>query len=150
MTRPTIVRRPSVLARVLRFDAAFSTLCGVALIALAGVIASGFGLATPWGLVALGVVFVAYGDLNLLISRTERLSGRAVVALIAADLIFAAVLIGVAVANPSGAETWARWVMVASADAAATVALAKWRGLRLSRQENEVGVPHTTHAVEAA
>ena len=146
----TIVRRPSVLRRVLRFDAAFSTLSGVALIALAGLIDSGFGLGTPWVLVALGVVFVAYGDLNLLISRPEVLSGRAVAGLIAADLIFAAVLVDVAVTNPSGADTWARWVMVASADAAATVALAKWRGLRLSRREEEVFAPFTTHAAEPA
>lgn len=126
-----VAAQPSVLRRVLRFDAVFSTLSGVALIALAGVIDSGFGLGTPWGLVALGVVFVVYGDVNLLISRPAVPEGRAVAALIAADLLFAAVLVDLAVTNPSGADAWARWVMVASADAAATVALAKWRGLRL-------------------
>ena len=35
MNQTTIGRRPSVLRRILRFDAAFSTLSGIVLIALA-------------------------------------------------------------------------------------------------------------------
>jgi hypothetical protein len=121
------------LSRLLKLDAVANIAGGVGLAAASGLLAPALGLTAPWPLVAVGVALVAYGELHWAVARRGEPGRRAIGAFIAADLLFAAVLVDLATANPFGADPWARWLLAAIADLSALVGLAKWYGLRRLR-----------------
>jgi hypothetical protein len=118
------------LTRLLRLDATANVAGGAALAAASVLLAPALGLDNPWPLVAVGVALVVNGELNLKVAAHP--SRRGVASLIAIDLIFAAAALELAVTDPFGADSWARWFLVAVADLSAIVGLAKWYGKRLS------------------
>lgn len=114
--------------RILRLDAAANVLSGTALAVAGGLLAAPLGLATAWPVRIVGLALIVYGAENLLVAR--RTSRGGLTALIAADLAFAVVMATVAIADPTGAETWARWGLVGVADVSAAFGIAKVIGLR--------------------
>lgn len=118
----------NTLTTVLRLDAAANVLAGIVLLAAGGWLAGPLGLGSAWPVVVGGLALVAYGAENQLIAR--RPSSTGLVALIAVDLGFAAAALAVAVADPTGAETWARWALAGVADLSAVFGIAKAVGLR--------------------
>lgn len=117
------------LHRLLRLDAVACMAGGAAVAAASGLLAPALGIGTPWPIVAAGVALVVYGEAQWAIARNRgegRPSRRAVGALVAADLGFAAVLLDIALTDPFGADAWARWAMAAVADVSAAVGVAKW------------------------
>jgi ABC-type sulfate transport system permease component len=118
------------LTRLLRLDAVANLAGGAGLAAASGLLAPALGLTAPWPLVAVGVALVAYGELQWVVARRAEPGKRAVGAVIAVDLLFAVAVLDLALANPFGADPWARWLLAAVADLSALVGLAKWYGLR--------------------
>lgn len=116
------------LTRILRLDAAANVLAGLVLLAAAGWLAGPLGLGTAWPIRICGVALVVYGVENLVVARRTTSAGLA--GLIAVDLVFAAAALGVAVADPTAADTWARWALVGVADLSAAFGIAKILGLR--------------------
>lgn len=116
------------LERILRLDAAANALAGTALVAAGGWLAAPLGLASAWPIRIAGLALVAYGVENLLVAR--RTSTGGLTGLIAVDLVFAVAVLGVAIADPTSAETWARWALAGVADLSAAFGIAKLFGLR--------------------
>ena len=116
------------LPAVLRLDAAANALAGIGLVAGAGVLHAPLGLDAAWPVVVAGLALAVYGLENLLVARRPTTAGLR--ALIAVDLGFAAAVLAVAVADPTGAETWLRWSLVAVADLSAAFGVVKLLGLR--------------------
>jgi hypothetical protein len=116
------------LTRLLRLDAVANIAGGAGLALASGLLAPALGMSSPWPLVAVGVGLALYGDLHLIVARNP--ASRAVTALIAADLLFAAAVLDIALTDPFGADTWARWLLAAVADLSALVGLTKWYALR--------------------
>lgn len=120
------------LTRILRLDAAANVLAGLVLVAAAGWLAEPVGLGSGWPIRIAGVALVVYGVENLVVARrtSSGTSSAGLTGLIVVDLVFAAAALGVAVADPTAAETWARWALVAVADLSAVFGIAKIVGLR--------------------
>lgn len=118
------------LHTVLRLDGAANLLSGLALVAGAGLLARPLALGSGWPVAIVGLVLGVYGVENLLVARRTTPAGLR--ALIAVDLGFAAGVIAFAVADPTGAETWMRWALVAVADVSAAFGVVKIVGLRAS------------------
>jgi hypothetical protein len=134
------------LTRLLRLDAVANIAGGAGLALASGLLAPALGMSSPWPLVAVGVALAVYGELHLMVAGDP--TRRGVTALIAADLLFAAALLDIAVTDPFGAGAWARWLLAAVADLSAVVGLAKWYGLRQTAVErtfdpadDAIGVP---------
>lgn len=125
------------LTRILRLDAGANVLAGLVLLAAAGWLADPLGLGTAWPIRIAGVALVVYGVENLAVAR--RTSSAGLTGLIVVDLVFAAAALAVAVADPTGAETWARWALVAVADLSAVFGIAKILGLRTLGSRQPVG-----------
>lgn len=116
------------LDSILRLDAAANALAGVALVAAAGLLTEPLGLTSAWAVVVTGLLLGGYGIENLLVARRTTPAGLR--ALVAVDLGFAAAVLAFAIADPTGAETWMRWSLVAVADLSAAFGIAKMLGLR--------------------
>lgn len=116
------------LITLLKLDAGANVAVGVVLLSAAGWLAGPVGLERPWSLRAVGLALVIYGIGNLLVARRTTVRGLTV--LVVGDLVFAAAVLSVALLDPTSAEAWVRWVLVAVADVAAAVGLAKLLGLR--------------------
>lgn len=122
----------TTLTTVLRLDAVANVLAGIVLVAASSWLAQPLGLGSAWPVVVGGLALVAYGVENQLVAR--RPSSTGLTALITVDLAFAAAALAVALADPTGAETWARWALAGVADLSAMFGIAKVVGLRsLSR-----------------
>jgi hypothetical protein len=106
------------LLRTLQIDGVGSPVLGLALIAIAQPASEAVGLTARWPVIVLGVVLLVYGADNLLVAR--RPTRGTVGSLLAVDLVFAAGVLGIAVADPWGATALARGVMVALALSSAT------------------------------
>lgn len=123
---------PTLLHRLLRLDAVACMAGGAAVAAASGLLAPAIGLGTPWPVVVAGVALVVYGEVQWALARGRgdgHPSRRAVGSLVAADLVFAAVLLEIALTDPFGADVWARWTLAAAADTSAVMGLAKWYGV---------------------
>lgn len=128
--------KTTTLTRVLHLDAGANALAGIALIVVAGWVAGPLGLGSAWPVRLLGLALTIYGVENLLVARRTTTAGLA--ALIAIDLGFAAAALGVAIADPTAAEPWARWLLVGVADLSATMGVVKLLGLRSLRGDRVV------------
>ncbi len=120
--RGTVLDRIST-ALVLRLDGAVNVLGGLAVVAAAAPLAAPLGLDAAWPLRLLGAALVAYGAENLLVARTDGHGGTAALALV--DVLFGVSALVVAVADPTGAEVVARWVVGAVGAASLTVGVVK-------------------------
>lgn len=118
----------TTLTTTLRVDAAANAAAGISLAAAGGWLAAPVGLASGWPLRLVGLALVVYGIENLLVSR--RISGPGLATLVAIDLLFAIAVVGLAVQDPTGAATWARWGMALVASVSAAFGIAKTAGLR--------------------
>lgn len=116
------------LTRILRFDAAANVLGGIGLAAAGGWLAGPIGLTSAWPIRIVGLALVVYGVENLLVAR--RTSPGALTGLVVVDLAFAVGVLTVAIADPTGAETWARWTLAGIADLSAAFGIAKIVGMR--------------------
>lgn len=116
------------LTRILRFDAAANVLAGAGLVVAGGWLAAPVGSGSSWPIRLAGLALVVYGVENLLVARRTTTAG--LTSLIVVDLVFALVVLGIAVADPTSAETWARWAMAGIADVSAVFGIAKFIGLR--------------------
>ena len=116
------------LPRLLRLDAAANVLAGTAVTAMAGWLTGPLGIPSAWPLRIVGLVLVAYGLENLMVARRPSRSG--LVSLTAVDLAFAAAVVVVALADPTSAATWLRWVLVAAAALSAAFGTAKLMAVR--------------------
>lgn len=116
------------LTRILRLDAAANVVAGAGIVAASGWLAGPLGLGSGWPLLVVGLALVAYGMENLAVSH--RTSAAGLTALIFVDLTFAAVVLGIAIVDPTSAETWTRWSLAAVADLSAVFGIAKFVGLR--------------------
>lgn len=120
--------RTHTLTTVLKADAAANVLGGIALIAAGGALAGPVGIATAWPIRLVGIALIVYGIENLLVSR--RLTVGGLTSLAAVDLVFAVAVLGLAIVDPTSAETWIRWAFVVVAELSATMGIAKILGLR--------------------
>lgn len=120
--------RPPTLSEILRLDAAANLAGAVALGLLAPVLAGPVGLAAAWPLWLLAAGLAIYGVENWLTSR--RPHRRGVLALIAVDALFAAAVVVLVVADPTGAEPWVRGVLLAVTGLALIAGAVKAHGLR--------------------
>ncbi|MGH3443390.1 MAG: hypothetical protein ACRDUY_15370 [Nitriliruptorales bacterium] len=125
---------PTTLERTLRVDAVANALAGVALVAAGGWLAAPVGLTAGWPIRLAGLALAVYAVENLMVARRPSAGGP--VGLIAVDVAFAAAVLAVAIANPSGAETWVRWLLVAAADLSLAFGIAKLHGLRSRRDRD--------------
>lgn len=119
--------RTERLHTILRLDGAANLLSGVALVAGAGLVARPLAIGSGLPVAIAGLVLLAYGVENLLVAR--RITRARLRTLIAVDLGFAAAVVAFAVADPTGAETWMRWALVAVAEVSAAFGVAKVVGL---------------------
>ena len=120
--------RTGTLTNLLKLDAAANVAGGVALLAAGTWLADPLGLGSVWPLWLVGVVFLVNGAGNWLVGRNPTRGG--LIGLIGVDLAFAVAVLGIAIADPTGAETWARWGLAGLADVVAAVGIAKIVGLR--------------------
>lgn len=116
------------LTNLLRLDAAANVLGGLGLLAAGGWLADPLGLGAGWPLWLVGVLFLVNGAENALVARRTTTGG--LTGLIATDLGFALAVLGVVVADPTGAQPWARWAMAGLAALTAGVGIVKIVGLR--------------------
>lgn len=119
--------QPPTLTRTLRLDAAVNLIAAALVGLLAGALAGPAGLSAAWPLWPLAAGLALYGIENQLVSR--RPTRPAVTALIAIDVVFAVAALAIALTNPTGAETWVRWVLFAAADLALVAGALKARSL---------------------
>lgn len=120
--------RQRFLTRVLRLDAVSCVFGGVAVAITSGDLATAVGVHRGW-LGSLGGVLVVYGLCNWMTARAST-PRRAVQGLVVADLAFAAAMVGLALTNPWGGDTWVRWLMATVGDASVVIGMVKWYGLR--------------------
>jgi hypothetical protein len=130
------------LPRLLRLDGAANVLGGAGVVAAAGWLTGPLGVTSAWPLRILALLLVVYGVENLLVAR--RPSRLGLVSLITVDLAFAAAVVVVAVADPTSAATWLRWVLVAAAALGAAFGTAKLAAVRQDPGEAEVA-RHAEH-----
>lgn len=116
------------LHQILRLDGAANLLAGIGLIVTAGLLADPLGLDSGWPVAGVGLALGVYGVENLLVAR--RTTPTALRALIAVDLGFAVAVTAFAMVDPTAAETWMRWALVATAVLSADFGIAKFLGLR--------------------
>lgn len=116
------------LTTLLRLDAAANVAGAIALFAAAAWLAGPIGLGSTWPLWLVAVLFVVNGIENALVARRTTTAG--LTGLVAVDLVFAIAVLGIAVTDPTGAETWARWGMAGLAGITAAVGIAKVVGRR--------------------
>lgn len=119
------------LPLILRTDAVANLAGGALLLALAGWFAPSAGLDGPGPVLALAALFLANGVANAVVARRTTPGG--VAALAAVDVAFAGVAIGVAVLDPTGADTAVRWSLAGMGELSAAVGVGKVLTLRASK-----------------
>lgn len=130
-THPTATAvSPRWLQPLLRIDAVGSVVIGVALVVAAGTVQGRLGLGSIAPIVLLGALFVVNGPVNGVAAR--RLTRASLVGPVTIDAVFGVVMLAVAIADPSGAELWARWGIAAVGVLSLDLAVAKaWGRTRL-------------------
>ena len=118
--------RMPTLSATLRLDGAANLTGATALAILAPTLAAPIGLAATWLWLLAGGLAV-YGVENNLVARRPR--RPSVIALIAADAVFAVALLTIALTDPTSAVLWMRWVLFVVADLALIAAALKTYGL---------------------
>lgn len=116
------------LRKALRADAILNIAGAVVLVAGAPTWASVLGLDQTWPIFAFAVLFLVNGTEIWMTSRSERLNAGWLWGLAAVDFAFTAFALAVAVTDPLGAETWARWTLALIGDAAAVTGILKSYG----------------------
>ena len=117
----------------LRVNAAFSGLCGLALLIAPGAWAELIGLPRPWALAVLGVGLAGFAALVARAAADVAGRRRLVTAIVAADVLWVAAS-PIAMAAGAGTLTAAGQALVAAvAGVVAALAAAQWRGLRAAR-----------------
>lgn len=122
---PTTTQDPARLAAgLVRVDAAATALLGVALLAATRPLASAAGLEDPAPLVGLATVLIVHA---ILFWRAAAGGPTATVLRVggAIDLVFAAIVLAVAVVDPWGATATVRWSTAGLADAVLVIGAAK-------------------------
>ncbi|MDX1620000.1 MAG: hypothetical protein R3320_03360 [Nitriliruptorales bacterium] len=125
------------LTTILKLDAVANEVGGIGLILGGAWLAEPMGLGAAWPLWLAGTLLLINGYENWAVARDP--SATALKALAAVDLAFAVAVLGLAVANPTGAETWARWTLAIVGDVTAVAGITKLVGLR--RVRGGVGEP---------
>ena len=121
---------PRWLRPLLRIDAVGSVVIGLGLVAVAGWLASPLGLASSLPILIVAGLFILNGPLNAVAAR--RLSRTRLLGPIAVDALFGLVMLVVAVADPAGAQLWARWAVAVVGVLSLDLAAAKaWGRARL-------------------
>lgn len=133
------------MSRILRLDAAANLAGAVAVAAAASVLAQPLGLDAAWPLYVLAAIMAVYG-LDQWVTAPDP-GTAAVVAFVVVDVLFAAGVIGWALADPGGAETWARWVAGGLGELVLAVGAAKAVTWRRRTRRTEVGA--TTAGAQA-
>lgn len=122
---------PRWLAATYLIDGAGSAALGLLLLVLPGWLAAGLGVGSA-PIRVLGAVLVVNGVVNGHAART--MTRSAMVPPVAIDAVFGTAVLWVALADPSGAANWARWLLGAtgllSLDLAAVKAFGRARGGR--------------------
>lgn len=103
-TDPPVWLRP-----LLRIDAVGSAVIGIALIVLSGPLQGPLGLGSTVSILLVGALFVVNGPVNGVAAR--RVTRATLVAPVTIDAVFGVAMLAVAIADPSGAEVWVRWVI---------------------------------------
>ncbi len=129
-TTPTVTASaPRWLRATYLIDGAGSLLLGAVLLVLPGWLATGVGVG-PAPIRVFGAVFVVNGLVNGHVSRS--LTRSAMVPPVAIDVVFGLGVLLVAVMDPFGAETWARWLLGATGLLSLDLAAAKVYGRSLA------------------
>jgi hypothetical protein len=102
---------PGWLAPLHRIDGIGSAVVGLALLAAPGWLQAGLGPGTGAGIRLLGGLFVVNAWVNLRAVAPDRPGATRTSAVV--DLLFGVGAVTVAVLDPSGAATWARWLVAA-------------------------------------
>lgn len=108
---------------VLRLDAGANAALALAIGTAAPLLVEAGGLEASWPLGALAVLLAGNGVACW--RAAARPTPAALVALAGVDLVFAAVIGGLALADPTAADVWLRWGAAGMADVVAVVGLAK-------------------------
>ncbi|HWH33303.1 MAG TPA: hypothetical protein VNU01_11600 [Egibacteraceae bacterium] len=111
----------------LRFDAALNAAGVLVIVVAAAPLAGALGLSARRPLYAVAALLAVNGVELVLTARAPRPGMLTALALI--DAAFVVLVLGYA-ATAQGAETWARWALVAVADATIVTAAAKLVGRR--------------------
>lgn len=126
-----------ITTTVVRLDGIANLVAGVGLAVLAAPAAQALALDATWLMFLAAAGFAVFGLEHLVVA--SRGAGQMVSRLAAVDVLFAVVVLAVAIANPTGAGTGTRWVLAILADLALTVgALKYW----LQRRGSAVAVRH--------
>jgi hypothetical protein len=114
------------LRSVLALDAAFNALLAVVLLVAARPLAGALGDVAVWPLIAVAAFAGVNAVLCLRGARTEGTDRGLVRSSAAIDGLFAVAVIGLAVADPTGAAPWLRWALGGLGALSALVAEFKW------------------------
>lgn len=118
------------LRPLLQIDAVGSVIIGIALVVLAGTLQGPLGLGSTVPILLVGALFVVNGPANGIAVR--RLTRASLVGPVTIDTAFGVAMLTVAIADPSGVEVWARWVIVVVGVISLDLAAAKaWGRTRL-------------------
>lgn len=117
------------LANILNVDAAANLAGGLALLLAAGWLAAPLGLDATWPLWLLGVGLLVNGYENGVVGRRTTRGG--LLGLAAVDLVFAIGVLWVAIADPTGAQTWMRWTITGLATVVMILGIVKLAAVRL-------------------
>jgi hypothetical protein len=120
---------PRWLRATYLIDGAGSAAIGLLLLALPGWLAAGVGVGSA-SIQAIGAVFVVNGLVNGHAART--MTRRAMVAPVVIDAVFGIGVLVVALSDPFGAATWARWLLGATGLLSVDLAAAKAYGRSLA------------------
>lgn len=111
-THPTATAvSPRWLQPLLRIDAVGSVVIGVALVVAAGALRGPIGLGSTAAILLAGTLFVVNGPVNGV--AAHRLTRASLVGPVTIDVVFGVAMLAVAIADPTGAEPWARWAIAA-------------------------------------
>ncbi len=126
----TVASTPGWLRPLLRVDAVGSVVIGLALAVAAGWLQPALALGSWVPILVVAGLFVVNGPVNAAAAR--RLSRTTLLGPIAIDTLFGVAMLAVAIADPSGAQVWARWAVAIVAVASFDLAVAKaWGRARL-------------------
>ena len=123
-----------LLRNALRANAAFSTVCGIALIAAFGPLSTTFGIEPSWLLPVTGGMLMLFAAGLILISLRDLIDGTAAITAVVLDVgwvLGSAVLLLLPLTTLT-ATGW--WAIASVAEIVALFAVLQFLGLRSSRQ----------------
>jgi hypothetical protein len=115
-----------IVTLVLSLDAAANALLAVALLVAARPLGAALGDVATWPLVALAVLLGVNALLCWRAARAQAADAGLLRALALVDGLFALAVVGMAIADPTGAAAWLRWTLGALGAVVAVVAELKW------------------------